>query len=152
MTCLDIWWKTLHFCILHFPFKISLFEKLYQTLVTVFHHNIKNLEVRQKQYATHCNFNSSRCLICDETLCLVIDILHQTHTLNSVNTLANRGLLAVCYYNNKKLFVVLQSVIVLEFLKKTIKLLVSESIRGCLQCVSSSNNSVIVSFIIMYVL
>ena len=31
--------------LLNFPFKISLFEKLYQTLVTVSHHNIKNLEV-----------------------------------------------------------------------------------------------------------
>ena len=58
MTWLDIWWKTPRFCILNFPFKISLFEKLYQTLVIVFHHNIKNLEVRQKYSATRRIFNS----------------------------------------------------------------------------------------------
>ena len=60
----------------YFSFKISLFEKLYQTLVTVFHHDIKNLEVRQKYSATRRIFNSllDRCLICDETLCLVFDI------------------------------------------------------------------------------
>ena len=40
--------KTPRFCNLNFPFKISLFEKLCQTLVTVFHYNIKNLKVRQK--------------------------------------------------------------------------------------------------------
>ena len=50
--------KTPRFCIPNFPFKISLFEKLYQTLVTVFHHNIKNLEVRQKYSATRRIFNS----------------------------------------------------------------------------------------------
>ena len=46
------------FCILNFPFKISLSEKLYQTLVTVLHHNIKNLEVLQKYSATRRIFNS----------------------------------------------------------------------------------------------
>ena len=50
--------KTPRFCILNFPCKISLFEKLYQTLATVFHHNIKNLEVRQKYSATRRIFNS----------------------------------------------------------------------------------------------
>ena len=39
-------------------FKISLFEKLYKTIATVFHHNIKNLEVRQKYSAMHRIFNS----------------------------------------------------------------------------------------------
>ena len=51
VTCLDI-------CIVDFPFKISLFEKLYQTLITVFHRNIKNLEVHQKYSAMHRIFNS----------------------------------------------------------------------------------------------
>ena len=74
--------KTPHFCILNFPFKISLFEKLYQTLVTVFHHNIKNLEVRQNHSTTHPVFNSllGEHLICDETLCHVSDILHHAGT------------------------------------------------------------------------
>ena len=40
--------KLLVFASLQIAFKIKLFEKLYQTLVTVFHHNIKNLEVRKK--------------------------------------------------------------------------------------------------------
>ena len=43
---------------INFPLKISLFEKLYQTLITAFHHNIKNLEVRQKYSATRRIFNS----------------------------------------------------------------------------------------------
>ena len=89
MTCLDIWWKIPHFCILNFPFKISLFEKLYQTLVTVFHHNIKNLEVRQNyscHYTSHFRL-SSWCLICDETLCLVFDILHERYCKFNVHTL-----------------------------------------------------------------
>ena len=75
-TCLDIWWKTPRFCILNFPFKISLFEELYQTLITVFHHNIKNLKVHQKiiRYTSYFQL-SSQCLVCDETLFLVFDIL-----------------------------------------------------------------------------
>ena len=46
--------------LINFPFKISLIDKLYQTLVTVFHQNTKNLEVRQKYSATRrtCIFNS----------------------------------------------------------------------------------------------
>ena len=58
MTCLDIWWKTPRFRVLNYLFKISLFGKLYQTLVTVFHQNIKNLEVRQKSSTTRHIFNS----------------------------------------------------------------------------------------------
>ena len=61
--------KLLFFVSLIPPFKISLFEKLYQTLVTVFHRYIKNLEVRQKYSAARRIFKlSSRSLICDETL------------------------------------------------------------------------------------
>ena len=48
--------KNPRFCILNFPFKISLFEKLYQTLVTVFQPNI--VEVRQKYSATRRILNS----------------------------------------------------------------------------------------------
>ena len=45
--CLDIAWKTAHFCILNFSFQMILFEKKYQTFDTVFHHQMKHLEVRQ---------------------------------------------------------------------------------------------------------
>ena len=50
--------KQLVFTSLIFLFKITLFEKLDQTLVTGFHHNIKILEVRQKYSATRRIFNS----------------------------------------------------------------------------------------------
>ena len=74
--CLDIRWKTAHFCILNFSLKMILFEKKYQTFNTVFHHQMKHLEVRQKYSAARRIFNSllgvsSR----DETLHLMLDIL-----------------------------------------------------------------------------
>ena len=60
------------------PSKMILFEKKYQTFDTVFHHQMKHLEVRQKYSAARRIFNSllgvsSR----DETLHLMFDILHQ---------------------------------------------------------------------------
>ena len=70
MTCLEIWWKTPHSCILNFPFKISLFEKLYQTFITVFHHNIKNLEVRQKYSTTRRVLNSLLCVWWNTVSCV----------------------------------------------------------------------------------
>ena len=40
------------------PSKMILFEKKYQTFDTVFHHQMKHLEVRQKYSAARCIFNS----------------------------------------------------------------------------------------------
>ena len=53
-----------------------LFEKKYQTFDTVFHHQMKHLEVRQKYSATRRIFNSLLGVSSgDETLCLMFDIL-----------------------------------------------------------------------------
>ena len=74
--CLDIRWKTAHFCILNFPFKNDLFEKKYQTFDTVFHHQMKHLEVRQK-YSAALRISNSLLGVSsgDETLRLMFDIL-----------------------------------------------------------------------------
>ena len=57
-----------------------LFEKKFQTFDTVFHHQMKHLEVRQK-YSSACRiFNSL--LGGDETLRLMFDILHENLLLN----------------------------------------------------------------------
>ena len=69
--------KLLIFAFLISPSKMILFEKKYQTFDTVFHHQMKHLEVHQKYSAARCIFNSllgvsSR----DETLHLMFDILH----------------------------------------------------------------------------
>ena len=45
------------------PAKIILFEKYYQAFDTVFHHQIKLLEVRQKYFAARCIFNSLLCVL-----------------------------------------------------------------------------------------
>ena len=77
--CLDIGLKTAHFCILNFSFKNDLFEKKYQTFDTVFHHQKKHLEVRQKYSATRRIFNSLLGVSSgDETLRLMFDILRKT--------------------------------------------------------------------------
>ena len=53
-----------------------LFEKKYQTFNTVFHHQMKHLEVRQKYSATRRIFNSLLGVSSgDETLRLMFDIL-----------------------------------------------------------------------------
>ena len=53
-----------------------LFEKKYQTFDTVFHHQMKHLEVRQKYSAAHRIFNSLLGVSSgDETLHLMFDIL-----------------------------------------------------------------------------
>ena len=51
------------------PSKMILFEKKYQTFDTVFHHQMKHLEVRQK-YSAALGVSSG-----DETLHLMFDIL-----------------------------------------------------------------------------
>ena len=70
--------KLLIFASLIFPSKMILFEKKYQTFDTVFHHQMKHLEVRQKYFATRRIFNSLLGFSSgDETLRLMFDILLQ---------------------------------------------------------------------------
>ena len=58
------------------PSKMILFEKKYQTFDTVFHHQMKHLEVRQKYSAARRIFNSLLGVSSgDETLLLMFDIL-----------------------------------------------------------------------------
>ena len=52
------------------PSKISLFEKSYQAFDTVFHHQVKHLEVRQKYFNSLLGDSSG-----DETLRLRFDLL-----------------------------------------------------------------------------
>ena len=60
------------------PSKMILFEKKYQTFDTVFHHQMKHLEVRQKYSAASRIFNSRLGVSSgDETLHLMFDILRQ---------------------------------------------------------------------------
>ena len=59
------------------PSKMILFEKKYQTFDTVFHHQMKHLEVRQKYSAARRILNSLLGVSSgDETLHLMFDILH----------------------------------------------------------------------------
>ena len=37
----------------------------------MFHHNVKHVEVRQKELRSASHYESSRCLISDKTLCFV---------------------------------------------------------------------------------
>ena len=70
------------------PSKMILFEKKYQTFDTVFHHQMKHLEVRQKYSAARRIFNSLLGVSSgDETLRLMFDILHQN---------SNSHLLSLC--------------------------------------------------------
>ena len=72
--------KLLIFASLISPSKMILFEKKYQTFDTVFHHQMKHLEVRQKYSAARRIFNSLLGVSSgDETLHLMFDILHD-HT------------------------------------------------------------------------
>ena len=60
------------------PSKMILFEKKYQTFDTVFHHQMKHLEIRQKYSAARRIFNSLLGVSSgDETLHLMFDILLQ---------------------------------------------------------------------------
>ena len=72
--------KLLIFASLISPSKMILFEKKYQTFDTVFHHQMKHLEVRQKYSAALRIFNSLlRVSSGDETLHLMFDILHDLY-------------------------------------------------------------------------
>ena len=63
------------------PSKMILFEKKYQTFDTVFHHQMKHLEVRQKYSAARRIFNSLLGVSSgDETLHLMFDILLLTQS------------------------------------------------------------------------
>ena len=62
--------------------KMILFEKKYQTFDTVFHHQMKHLEVRQKYSAAPRIFNSLLGVSPgDETLHLMFDIVHETFSI-----------------------------------------------------------------------
>ena len=66
------------------PSKMILFEKKYQTFDTVFHHQMKHLEVRQKYSAARRIFNSLLSASSgDETLHLMFDILHPKSKLSN---------------------------------------------------------------------
>ena len=68
--------KLLFFASLISPSKMILFEKKYQTSDTVFHHQMKHLEVHQKYSAARRIFNSLLGVSSgDETLHLMFDIL-----------------------------------------------------------------------------
>ena len=66
------------------PSKMILFEKKYQTFDTVFHHQMKQLEVRQKYSAARRIFNSLLGVSSgDETLHLMFDILLDIYVCNT---------------------------------------------------------------------
>ena len=68
--------KLLIFASLISPSKMILLEKKYQTFDTVFHHQMKHVEVRQKYSAASRIFNSLLGVSsCGETLRLMLDIL-----------------------------------------------------------------------------
>ena len=73
------------------PSKMILFEKKYQTFDTMFHHQMKHLEVRQKYSAARRIFNSLLGVSSgDETLHLMFDILHPKslhHDKNNIRSL-----------------------------------------------------------------
>ena len=74
--------KLLIFASLISPSKMILFEKKYQTFDTVFHHQMKHLEVRQKYSAACRIFNSLLGVSsADQTLHLMFDILHDTYKM-----------------------------------------------------------------------
>ena len=69
------------------PSKMILFEKKYQTFDTVFHHQMKHLEVRQKYSAARRIFNSLLGVSSgDETLHLMFDILLQHSSYGGCET------------------------------------------------------------------
>ena len=77
--CLKSDEKLLIFACLISTSKIILFEKWYQAFDTLFHHEMKHLEVRQKYSTARRIFNSLLGVSSgDETLRLMFDILHET--------------------------------------------------------------------------
>ena len=73
--CLETRWKTAHFASFISPSKIILFGKWYQVFDSVFHHQMTQLEVRQKYSSARRIFNSLLSVSTgDETLRLILDI------------------------------------------------------------------------------
>ena len=73
------------------PSKMILFEKKYQTFDTVFHHQMKHLEVRQKYSAARRIFNSLLSVSSgDETLHLMFDILLEVLYGKHINFMKRR--------------------------------------------------------------
>ena len=78
--------KLLIFASLISPSKMILFEKKYQTFDTVFQHQMKHLEVRQKYSAARRIFNSLLGVSSgDETLHLMFDILQEKQMKDIAN-------------------------------------------------------------------
>ena len=85
------------------PSKMILFEKKYQTFDTVFHHQMKHLEVRQKYSAPRRIFNSLLGVSSgDETLHLMFDILHEkiSHHMNMNKLFQSFNLELTCIDNH----------------------------------------------------
>ena len=85
--------KLLIFASLISPSKMILFEKKYQTFDTVFHHQMKHLEVRQKYSTARRIFNSLLGVSSgDETMHLMFDILPEqsSHFLTRQHCLHHR--------------------------------------------------------------
>ena len=79
--------KLLSFAYLISPSKMILVEKKYQTFDTVFHHQMKHLEVRQKYSAARRIFNSLLGVSsADETLRLMFDILRKNSAYWQINS------------------------------------------------------------------
>ena len=93
--------KLLIFASLISPSKMILFEKKYQTFDTVFHHQMKHLEVRQKYSAARRIFNSLLGVSSgDETLHLMFDILHQGLMISNVKIIGAHSLIFASYLIN----------------------------------------------------
>ena len=99
--------KLLIFASLISPSKMILFEKKYQTFDTVYHHQMKHLEVRQKYSATRRIVNSLLGVSSgDETLHLMFDILHNIKTVKQVPPLQPQALvIQQASFNNFNQFV-----------------------------------------------
>ena len=75
------------------PSKMILFEKKYQTFDTVFHHQMKHLEVRQKYSAARRTFKSLLGVSSgDETLRLMFDILLEIPTCQNYKPFAGSSI------------------------------------------------------------
>ena len=99
-----------------------LFEKKYQTFDTVFHHQMKHLEVRQKYSAARRIFNSLLGVSSgDETLHLMFDILRDDWLARDLNLLGDSLTFGKRAYNGwLTLFLILVNNLLSHFSKKVI--------------------------------
>ena len=94
------------------PSKMILFEKKYQTFDTVFHHQMKHLEVRQKYSAARRIYNSLLGVSSgDETLHLMLDILLESLKKGKHSRQFTNHLTSTSSLNNTDLFLFRQYVI-----------------------------------------